>query len=313
MQLSMWLVCIRVIDWTSTSTPHQCVYPPASSSWWDALDLIFNARSVGWHISPKAAPPHPHMETSVSRRSFALRTLPYFILSLTIYDVAHHAVQLLGPDTFGSSSGGSIYDSSLPPLQRYLRSGFITLLCGFVFWGSIDALYSLASLFGVLVLRMEPVQWPPMSHQPWVSESIAEFWGKRWHQTFRRTFVAVAGRPLSYILGRVGLVMGSFAMSGLMHDGCSWPMGQGTDYKVQIFFVMMGVGCILEGLFEWVSGWRVGGWVGWMWTMGWTLGWGQLMVERYLLIGLGGSRILPEELRVGKGLVEVIRGYVGWR
>jgi hypothetical protein len=41
--------------------------------------------------------------------------------------------------------------------------------------------------------------------------------------------------------------------------------------------------------------------------MGWTLGWGTLFVDGYLRKGLGGSQVIPEPLRFGKGLIKLAR------
>lgn len=297
---------MQVMDWTFLATPPERVAPPASSVWWDAIDLMFNVRYLGWR-KDKPTPLRPQSRPMESR-NFVMRTCSYFLVAITIYDIAHHTVQLLGPDSFGTPIGGSTFDPSLPPLHRYARSSSLVLLCGFVFWGSIDALQALASLIGVLLLGISPNQWPPMSHEPWKSTSLADFWGKRWHQTFRRTFLVVGGRPFSWIFGpKLGLPFGAFAISGIMHDWCSWSMGRGTDWRIQAFFVAMGLGCILERGFEEVSGKKVSGWAGRVWTMIAVIAGGHLMVEPYLQMGLGGSQILPEKLRVGKMLVEGAR------
>jgi hypothetical protein len=49
------------------------------------------------------------------------------------------------------------------------------------------------------------------------------------------------------------------------------------------FFGMMGVGCILEDLFEKMLSMKVQGWWGWLWTMMWIVGWG----TGSLTLGLG--------------------------
>jgi hypothetical protein len=307
----MFLIAMRVLDWTLVSQPLQRLPSPTSKSvsspYVNALDLVWNIRGVGWSFSsPSSIPLHPHAREG--RLAFALRTLLYGLLALTIYDGTHHGVQLMGPTTFGHPRGGSIFDPSLPPLPRYMRSLFVTFVSGLVLYFSLDAMYSVMTLFGVGLMGMSPERWPPFSRPPWKATSIREFWGRAWHQTFRRSFCTLGSIPFSKVLGPAGVPLGAFAVSALMHDMILWGMGRGIDgWKVHGFFWAMGVGCILERGFEKASGRRVGGPAGWLWTMAWTIGWGQLMLEGYLGKGLGGSQILPEGWRPGKAIIEIVR------
>ena len=151
----------------------------------------------------------------------------------------------------------------------------------------------------------DPRQWPPFSEGPWRATSLADFWARRWHQAFRRPFVKVGGYPLRLVFGKLGLVLGVFILSGVLHDWGIWGMGRGTDFsRLGGFFVLNGVGVVLELLWERLSGRKVGGWAGWAWAMVWMVSTGHLLIEGWLRRGLAGCMLLPPSLRLGKFLVE---------
>jgi hypothetical protein len=81
-------------------------------------------------------------------------------------------------------------------------------------------------------------------------------------------------------------------------------MGRGTNsWAVTGFFLMMGVGVILEGIFKKVTGVRVGGWGGYIWAMCWTLGWANIIVDAWARIGLMGSVFVPADVRPATNIV----------
>lgn len=140
---------------------------------------------------------------------------------------------------------------------------------------------ALLSLLAVLVFRDRPSQWSPLLFgTPHLATSLSDFWGKHWHALFRRSFLFLAYAPASKlvrpVLGRTAAraagVLAVFALSGLMHDLGQLNMGGGLDLKRMTgFFVLQGVGCLLEETFENFTGRKVRGLLGWVWTMGWLL------------------------------------------
>lgn len=71
--------------------------------------------------------------------------------------------------------------------------------------------------------------------------------------------------------------MGAFLISGLLHVAGLWGMGRGTEFwSVAEYFLMMGVGIILEGFYRNVTGVRVGGLPATLWTLVWVVVWGNL-------------------------------------
>lgn len=74
--------------------------------------------------------------------------------------------------------------------------------------------------------------WPRLSYKPIYSDSLSDFWGKRWHALFRRIFIVAGARPLSNLPERmIGIkvgknvkmalgALGAFMTSGILHECC---------------------------------------------------------------------------------------------
>ena len=307
----MFITTLRTIEWSFLEKPLRRTDPPGSRGVYkDAADLLSNMRGLGWDWSRGLYVPRDTRPTR-SRLAFVLSTLVLFLRDLFIFDFCHYAVQLFSPDTFGSTKGGSIIDPSLPPVARYARSTTITLLSAVVIYFSLTMMYNFTTLLAFLLsgLREDPAAWPPISEAPWRATSIADFWARRWHQTFRRPFIVIGGYPARKVFGKLGGVLGVFALSGVLHDWSIWGMGRGTDFsRLGGFFVLNGVGVILEQVWLRLTGKKVGGWTGWTWTMVYIMVTGHLLIDGWLRRGLAGSLLIPPQFRIGKKFLEAL-GY----
>jgi hypothetical protein len=79
------------------------------------------------------------------------------------------------------------------------------------------------------------------------------------------TFLA---KPLEHFPRGIHL-LAVFAISALHHALVFWaPTGEWHFYPHTCLFVGSGIGCILERAFYRVTGRKVGGILGWIWTMG---------------------------------------------
>ncbi|EAU85562.1 hypothetical protein CC1G_06275 [Coprinopsis cinerea okayama7 len=274
----------------------------------DAFDLMFNLRGLRWNWSEGLFIPKETRPTH-SRLQFCWATFKSMVTTMVVFDAMHYAVQQLGPDTFATAEGGSIYDPSLPLVHRYLLSTLVTFLAGFAVVAGIQYGYLAITLVGVGILQNDPESWPPAFDKPWVATSLNEFWAKRWHQSFRDIFVGVGSKPLHYFLGKPGIVLGAFLVSGVLHVFGLWGMGRGTEFwTVAGYFLLMGLGIVLEHIYKNITGKRVQGLVGWIWTLAWVVGWGNLLVDAWFRKGLGGSAFFgAEEFRP----VTIMRKVVG--
>jgi hypothetical protein len=279
--------------------------PEPKQAAWDAVDLLFNLRGCGWNWSNGLyIPPRTRPE---STPGFLGMTLLSAIWNGLMIDALLYIIQSFSPSTFGSPAGGTIFDSSLPPYLRYTRSSFISLLSCFIVYTAIQGFYDIFSLIGVLLFRQYPSQWPPLFHEPWFSTSLSELWGKRWHQIFRNSFICIGSRPLFLLIGPVGKVMGAFLVSELLHAFGLWGMGRGTEFwSVGGYFLVMGIGVILEDMWKKASGTRIGGITGWVWTIVWAVGWSNILVDAWFRKGLAGGIFFPPSYRPSKLLVESV-------
>ena len=287
-----------MIEWALRSQPlERPKRDPLRGLLHDALDLCCNLRGIGWswskglHIPPETRPTHSN---AAFVRSTALRT----VRDIVVCDVVQATLQHLGPDSFGSLHGGTIFDARLALPQRYLWSSLLSLLTVIGIYFSLDMLYHIAALVAFAISRQDPAAWPPVCRAPWAATSLSDFWGRRWHQVFRHIFVQFGYRPARTVFGPLGGVLGVFLLSGTMHDICIWSLARGTDFgKIGGFFVLHGVGVVVEQAYERVTRRKVQGFAGWLWAMSFLLATGNLVVDAWLTRGFIGSAVLPGPVR----------------
>ena len=264
---------------------------------WNAWDLIVNLRGIGWIGPEKMRLPTPYFRVE-SRVTFFFLSVFRAIFFTTTFDMIALYVCSLGPDTFGTPKGGTIFDPSLPPLKRYTKSSIITLISSAAAYNVIETIYQVHAAFFTLVFQQYPSQWPPLFDSPWLSTSITSFWGQRWQQLFREYFVVVGSKPMQKYLGRVGTVLGGFAVSGVLHDVGMRGMNRGADtLEVVGFFFLQGVGVILEHAWRKATGRRVEGVIGFLWVFFFFLVTGHIFVDVWARRGLLGSDFIPKAYR----------------
>ncbi|KAI0302795.1 hypothetical protein B0F90DRAFT_1809736 [Multifurca ochricompacta] len=265
----------------------------------DAFDLLCNQRGIGWSWSSKnSSRPSPCTSRTTAYPSLA-SILMKMSFKLVVYDIAVYLVQHMRPSV-NNPNGGTLFDPDLTLIPRFALAVFFTLCGGLVVYTTVDAMYHLATLIGRVVLRQPASQWPSLSDRPWMSTSITQFWSFRWHQFFRHIFVVFGARPGGKLLGQPGALI-------VIHDLGLWGLGHGTEFRTAgAFFLLMGVGAAMEYAFKKVTGLRVGGLLGWAWTMVWTLSWGTLMLDAWARRGLIACDFFPGGMRPGKILVDAI-------
>jgi Membrane bound O-acyl transferase family len=103
----------------------------------------------------------------------------------------------------------------------------------------------------------------PIMQAPIFSRSLSEFWGKRWNLGFRQLSYDFIFQPLHRGLGVAGATLLVFLFSGLIHDSViSFPARGGYGLPTG-YFLLQGLGVILErsslgkmlGLRGGISGW----------------------------------------------------------
>lgn len=236
----------------------------------DATDLCCNFRGIGWdwsngrvYINTQPEEVTNKQDATSKRKEFLRENiLSYFVCS-AVFEVALFVV-LRYPLEATSSGNSAIF--------LLKRIGYAFLYPTFAYT-NLGGAYNLYAIAGVFVFGQDIEEWPPFFNKPWESTSLTEFWGKRWHQAFRYMFGQTGGRALGSIFGRVGMVLGTFFVSGLLHDGGYWGMhrGRGICCSTTPYFVLNGVGILLEAAVKTIVGRKVGGYLGWIWTLGWLV------------------------------------------
>jgi alginate O-acetyltransferase complex protein AlgI len=107
----------------------------------------------------------------------------------------------------------------------------------------------------------------PLMNWPLASVSLSDFWGRRWNTAFRDLTHRFLFRPLTPRLGARGAVFAGFVFSGVVHDAVLSLPSSGGYGGPTIFFVLQGLGILVERS---RAGRAVGlgtGWRGWLFTM----------------------------------------------
>ncbi|KAL4078468.1 hypothetical protein V8B97DRAFT_2021521 [Scleroderma yunnanense] len=284
---SMFTIALRAATWTladelyvrysdtgnryikvneSKSEPSSLRLDDIRMAMWNACDLCFNLRGLGWNWSKGMHIPQPMFKIE-SRLIFAVLSLIRFILYTAALSAIGLFVEALTPD---GSDGSTIFDPSLPPILRYLRSSTITVLNGVESWIVVELIYQFLAFTFTILFQQRPSQWPPSFDQPWFATSLGMFWGRCWHQIFREW-------PLEPFLGSYSPI-GAFLLSGIFHELGLRGMDRGGDILCVVgYFIMQGVGVALERLFKRLTGRRVGGLVGLLWVWIWQIIWANFL------------------------------------
>lgn len=120
------------------------------------------------------------------------------------------------------------------------------------------------------LLRTRGILVTTVFRAPEVSRSLGEFWSRRWNRPFSEMLQLIAERPLRRRVGRRGAQVGTFLLSGLLHEASiSLPVRGGFGLPTAYFLLqLMLVGLERRsGLLErWPS------WARRAWTLAWAVG-----------------------------------------
>jgi len=128
---------------------------------------------------------------------------------------------------------------SLPPHHLMLR-GWIGMI-GLVLLLHFGTFQIAALFWQNLGIDAEPIMAAPLR-----SQSLSELWGRRWNLGFRQLGHDLVFSPLRRIVGIKGAGFLVFLVSGLIHDlVISVPAGGGYG-RPTVYFVLQGLGVIVE-------------------------------------------------------------------
>ena len=265
----------------------------------DTFDLLCGQRGIRWSYGDKpylrTLPPPPSLAAVILRLLF----------KLTVYDIAIYTVRRTRP-SFNTPVGDTLFDPHLDPISRAALAAFLASCCCIAIYAGIEVTYHIATLVGRVLFQQPAADWPACSARPWMATSIADFWSARWHQSLRHILVVFGARPAGVLFGRPGALLGAFGLSAVLHWIGMWAVGSGAELSSGAFFVEMGIGAVLERVWQRATGTRVRGIWGWAWTMAWTLYWGTIIVDGWARHGFIGCDIFGSSQRLGKPIVEGI-------
>jgi len=266
----------------------------------DAFEMVGSCRGIGWDFGEGLyIPPHTR---PLERNAFIKGSIQSFLVTFFLLDFIESFLKVI--PGFSYPAGGTIFFMDAPPsflrdtllwpwiqahyefstfITKYTVSTVLTFIIGSAIIAGFVMCYEMLTLIFVGLLGHNPESWPPLFDEPWLATSLADFWGKRWHQTLRETFFIFGGYPLQFIiyyitlplfgkksaksLGRVGLVLGTFVASGLFHALPIYAMGHGgVDHSATIFFGLQGLLLLAERVWRLTTGIKVRGWWGRIWT-----------------------------------------------
>ncbi|EPQ30775.1 uncharacterized protein PFL1_01676 [Pseudozyma flocculosa PF-1] len=265
------------------------------------LDLLQNMRGVGWESgTPLSAPalPVPRYRY-VDRLRWAARRLPNLIVTYTCLDAL--AVVIRDQRVFphiATVPGTSIWTAPPGLFGSALGPYILTATFGTMIYLVIQSHHALLSILMVLLLRDLPSRWDPLPFDaPLFATSVQDLWSNRWHHLFRQSFLHVAYSPVrtvaAAVVGRKAAralaTFAVFALSALVHEWGQLPMSPHSRLGITqtgTFFLVQAVAIVLEHAWRDVTGTKVRGLPGWIWTFAFLIYTGTMPTDEWTRRGL---------------------------
>jgi len=206
------------------------------------------------------------------------------------------------------------------PIMEQYKPQLIAFVWGLIVWCSIDLIGCMKRilLLGVKWANAFLCRWIPLNQLalskelsltdleetcpfhfkkiPLTASSLTDFWSRHWHDLLKDVFVEAGSIPLTSLvlwasgsrkphpkLLRLCGVMGAFTVSAIIHEVGMWTVGSfDWQLRTSIFFISQGVGVCLENLFKSLTGRRVGGPLGRLWTYFWLVLFGSPMITSWI-------------------------------
>ncbi|KAF8328075.1 uncharacterized protein EI90DRAFT_2974508 [Cantharellus anzutake] len=230
-----------------------------------SIDLVFGMRGCSWRSGRYWDFAAPRVVESIkqqytwSRGEFLRKSVAWFVICYFTVDAV---------DTFVKSMDFNVL-SPYPvsaTLPLWLQILCAIALCTWIYLG-IAVYYCIISIFFTFIGITSPEAWPPMFNMPFFADSIADFWGNRWHYLLRQTFGSLLSvfssasdgramnpRRLAFHRGKNVVIV--FIFSTLLHliimdrvpIDARRPHTKFWDVSIISFYLAQPIGIILESL-----------------------------------------------------------------
>jgi hypothetical protein len=157
-----------------------------------AVDLATTIRGISWFkdtvfdYCPRSIVEMVREGASTTRFQFIRTSILYSILGFFLMDIvdtiqesAHVNTSLLFPITQASPPY---------PMHKQLLYGFC--VCSYIIINTYQNFFTV--VIAAVALGSNPSSWPPPYNKPFTATSLSDFWARRWHVGFRRSFDRMA-------------------------------------------------------------------------------------------------------------------------
>ncbi|TKA56894.1 hypothetical protein B0A53_01295 [Rhodotorula sp. CCFEE 5036] len=281
------------------------------------VHLMLSMRGAGYQFGAIATKPY----SDGRRRGPYLRRL-LLDIALSHPLLVLCAMTLLEPPSNRDATLAALLPDRLTPVEVTRIGGAVTgLAMGTAVFAALTLGYSCAALLALIAtsisqslplvpeaLRLppfDPREYPPLFKLDRVPDSVAVWWSQTWHAFFARPFRFLGFKPAFRLVsplagkgaGRAAAVLATFAVSAWIHEfglataistlsPPSEPLSFYLRWGGSIYFMMQGVAIVLEGVFETVTGRRVGGRLGTLWMCLFVVTLGQALRDSWIQQGL---------------------------
>ncbi|PRP84056.1 hypothetical protein PROFUN_08518 [Planoprotostelium fungivorum] len=196
-------------------------------------DLVFNLRGIGWNWSAPR-PSYKPKSDWLKQRGF------YSFIHLCLLFTTHKLLQSLShPIRFKTTDG----------VTHLLLQTLAGYSVGFYIYCMINGGYLFLSFLDVLMRGSDPLAYPILFHHPWLSSSFSDFWGRRWHQLFRRVVWSLGWRTGRSVPNWAGSgvrnernqllpLFFSYFISALLHQLGYYTATGIMDVNIGLFFLL---------------------------------------------------------------------------
>ncbi|KAG0146288.1 hypothetical protein CROQUDRAFT_722983 [Cronartium quercuum f. sp. fusiforme G11] len=144
--------------------------------------------------------------------------------------------------------------------------------------------------------------YPPLFPSLWGQSSIRGFWSKGWHSAFRRHITFCVASPVTQLCAPLGRkpstligTLSAMLFSAFFHEYALVSLAPSGDptYSTAKVWIYSAVAMLLEEIYTMVSGRKVGGWLGKIWTYSLVVLLASHAITKWINFGLGTSGIQP--------------------